>query len=313
MPLIKRCVIRPEDVPLVVSLTESFQYSYQQAGEEAFVSRIIAGLLQERALSGVMLVESSEQATSAEFSTDKVVSLAITGFIDRTLEQQFLAERADTPLIEWLYQQESEGSSVFLRPEAQAECNRGKGMTLVFAHFFAPSGDLSQPEVQKAVAEMQDCFRLQHAGHHCRAALHPVQNTNEQRTRASLQAMGFEAIGEKGILYYLDLDKLAASPFHPFVCLIKHKEPVLALSSGEKRLLELALWAYGDKEIADYLNISNETVRKRWRNIYLKVSQHPELSFFTSSEVDPSNPVRGPEKRSQLLRYIESNLCEIRP
>ncbi len=310
MSIISRRVIRPGDVPLVVQLTQSFQYSHQQLGDEAFITEIIARLLQERALSGMMLLETEPNESPAP---EKVISLAITGFISRTVEQEFLGDKADTPIIEWLYQQENQGKRVFLRPEQHAESNRGEGMVLVFAHFFAPSGDLNQPEVQQAVAEMQACFRLMHAGHHCRAALHPVRNADEAQPGSSLKAMGFEAIGQKGILYHLDLDKLGATPFHPFVCLVRHKEPMLALSAGEKRLLELALWAYSDKEIADDLHISGETVRKRWRSIFLKVEQHPELSLFGKSESAPTNPVRGPEKRSQLLRYIESNLCEIRP
>jgi DNA-binding CsgD family transcriptional regulator len=277
---------------------------------------LMTRLLCENATSGVILLRSDNDESQPDIATpvirQQIVSFAVTGFISLSLAQTLLGEQFDTPLVEWLYAREIAGEAVFLRPDDQAACNRGEGMALVFLHFYAPPGDPGDPLVQKSVEEMQHCFRLHHGGYHCRLALHPLAKDDDGRGKNSLLAMGFEAVGDGKHMMQLHLDKLAETPFHPFVSLQRTGEPVLGLSPGEKRLLTLALWGYGDPSIADALSISIETVRKRWRNVFQKIEDHPELPFFSPNRAS-AEATRGPQKRSTVLRYLDSHLCEIRP
>ncbi len=316
MSLILKRLARPEDARTLVELMPSFRYSYGNGIDADMLTDLMSGLFHEKAISGVILLNSDAGDGSSmptrPIGNDQVVSFAVTGFISLELAQTIVECQVCTPLVEWLYARELANDPVFLRPDEQARCNHGDGMALVFLHFFAPPGDPTDPMVQKGVAEMQQCFRLQHGGFNCRLALHPLGEGDDDMGRKSLLGMGFDPLGDGRQLMWLDLAKLAEMPFHPFVCLLRTDEPRLGLSLGEKRLLTLALWGYADHAIADALCIAVETVRKRWRNIFLKIEEHPEVLLFNDAQ-STAEATRGREKRSVVLRYLDSHLSEIRP
>ena len=74
---------------------------------------------------------------------------------------------------------------------------------------------------------------------------------------------------------------------------------------AEQRLLECALLDFSDREVMEYLFLSAEAIKKRWRSIYAKVTvQEPAL--FKAH-------ISGADRRRILLNRIRQNLQELRP
>lgn len=312
MSLIVRRLVRPEDAPLLVELLPRSPNSYGRVLTPTRHTIQLARLLREQAVRGVMVVDTAKALEppfpGSSAHPDQVLAFAVTGFIDPSIEATLM--RQPGCIVEALFEQEEHGTPCLLRPEGQAAANRGGGMSLVFLHFFSPVGGPQDPVFAKAISEMQDCFRLKHAGFFCRTALHPVDPALPEGI-ASLASMGFAPVREQ--LMRLDLSTLERAPFHPFICLLRREQARLGFSPGERQLLELALWQYDDGQIAEAMYISVETVKKRWRSIYQKVEALPEIGLFDTAADPTDTPRRGPEKRTKLLRYLDSHLCEIRP
>ena len=74
-----------------------------------------------------------------------------------------------------------------------------------------------------------------------------------------------------------------------------------------------ALLGNNDAEIAAELALSVETIKKRWRLIFHRVSEHPEVRILPQHVVDGEEGRRGPEKRGALLKYLHAHLEELRP
>jgi hypothetical protein len=90
--------------------------------------------------------------------------------------------------------------------------------------------------------------------------------------------------------------------------LFLYTPPRFFFDAEEQEFLRCARFGRTDDEIASELYIAEGTVKKRWREIYERVS-----------EVDPNllppvtDTVRGTEKRRKLLRYLREHPEELRP
>lgn len=104
-----------------------------------------------------------------------------------------------------------------------------------------------------------------------------------------------------------------ASPF------FEYTPPVFRFSEAERTLLLLAVDGLSDPEIAQELQASPSTVKKRWESVYERVLEiapgllpepEPELEDgFARGTVQK----RGPEKRRRLIRYLTRHAEELRP
>lgn len=305
MSIFQRRLIKPDDVRGVEQHLKQFEHRYGDIDSEERVG-LLKALLREKAVSGLML------ETSIANSDPRIVAIGITGFLDIPTAQQLLDDPDDHPVVDKLYTQELDGNRVLLRPEQVARENSGPGLALMFLHFSLPAGDPQSAETQQAVELMQASFRQHHGGYNCRMALHPVP-LGDPRGKQSLLNVGFKPVGEGQHLLLFDFKVFDQVPFHPFTCLQRKQPPKLGFSPAEKELLNLALWGNSDAVIAATLNITIDTVRKRWRNIYQKIADHPEISLFPSVKTDQELATRGPEKRRIVIQYIDANLEEIRP
>lgn len=264
-------------------------------------------LLIERGASGLILQKESQGGDETE-----IIALGITGFLDRTIAENILENGCSTPVVEYLYARERQGEPVFLRPQKQAESNHREGLVLIFLHFSAPAGDPDQRQTQQAMELMQSSFRLHNGGYYCDRVLHPAPG-GDSRGVESLKSMGFEPVGGGEYLFQFDVNRVQQIPFHPFSCLLRVAPPFLGLSAAEKELLNLALWSNSDSDIAISLNISLETVRKRWRSIYQKFKDHPQVDVFPDNNQTSVSQTRGPEKRKRVLQFLDAHLQEVRP
>ncbi|MCW3098635.1 MAG: hypothetical protein JWL77_4253 [Chthonomonadaceae bacterium] len=91
---------------------------------------------------------------------------------------------------------------------------------------------------------------------------------------------------------------------HSFI----YSKPRLGFTLVEQELLCWAMQGRGDDEIAPYVHVSKEAIKKRWDRIFAKVEEH--LPSLLPSHGDGK---RGPEKRGTLLVYLRDHPEELRP
>ena len=85
----------------------------------------------------------------------------------------------------------------------------------------------------------------------------------------------------------------------------------LGLTLAEQRVVLRALDAAPDREIAEALGLSTETVRSHWRSIYRRLSHVLPAMEAPAQRVDASS--RGVEKRRVVIEYLRQNMHELRP
>ena len=305
MSIFQRRRIKPDDVSCVVEHLRRFEHRYGEIDSEEQIA-LLKSLLQDRAVSGLMLENTSTTDGS------RIVAIGITGFLSLQSAEQLMANPDDAPVVDKIYQRELAAQPILLRPAQIAQANAGEGLALMFLHFSLPAGEPDSAETQQAVELMQSSFRLHHGGYHCRLALHPVPQ-GDPRGKESMLNMGFQPVGEGQHLLLFDFKVFDQVPFHPFTCLRRINPPKLGFSPAEKELLTLALWGNNDSVIAQTLNISLDTARKRWRRVYQRFDEDPEVKLFPDDDDARKSGTRGPEKRSLVLQFIDAHLEEIRP
>ena len=94
--------------------------------------------------------------------------------------------------------------------------------------------------------------------------------------------------------------------------LFQYREPVLGLREGERHLLAEALSCRSDSDLAKRMNLSRETIKKRWQSLFGKVAEvRPEL--LPVEENEGARQSRGLQKRHRILAYVRSHPQELRP
>ncbi|HTQ06797.1 MAG TPA: hypothetical protein VMI54_23230 [Polyangiaceae bacterium] len=235
-------------------------------------------------------------------------ALAVTGFIELGPARAWL-ELPPVHFVDALLERERMKTPLLLGAARVSAENASSGMALVFLAF-ALGPDFTDPSVGKHLALMHEGFRLFHEGYYCPLALHPAPQT--PTARESLLGTGFQPAGDGKSVWFLDTTTLTNAPYHPLVVVLRKFPPKLAFTAGQREMLFRALLGYTDAEVAEDLFVSVETVRKRWRSIFQRVSDRADLGIFTADRVQ-SETTRGPEKRRRLLQYLASHLEEVRP
>jgi len=266
---------------------------------------ILSRLLEAGAARGVTLIEGSREVGGAS----SVCGVAITGFVELTQARAWI-EQPPTHLVDHVFECERAGEPVLLRPARVATENASSGMALAFLAF-ALGADLKDASGTKQIALMHEGFRLFHAGYYCPLAIHPAPHTPIERE--SLVGTSFQPAGDGSSVWFLDTTTIARAPYHPLTAVMREFPPQLEFSPSEREMLFRAVLGYADAEIAEELSVSVETVRKRWRNIFQRVTDHSELRILPANRNEPTGTTRGPEKRRALLEYLASHLEELRP
>lgn len=306
MPTFHHRLAGPADVPSMLELLGSSACDSYGPSSAVGVAPILARLLEEGAGRGTLLVEG---ARAAGRSGQTLRGVAVTGFVELARARAWL-ERPPSHLVDHVFERESAGEPVLLRPARVAIENATTGMALTFLAF-AIGADLADPAVGKHIALMHDSFRLFHEGYYCPLALHPTSPTADGGQ--SLLGTGFQPVDDGSSIWSLDTTTLDRAPYHPLGVILREFRPQLRFSPAEQDTLFRAVLGYADAEIAEELQVSVETVRKRWRNIFQRVSDRPEVPIFPTGRDAATETKRGPEKRRALLQYLASHLEELRP
>jgi DNA-binding CsgD family transcriptional regulator len=92
-----------------------------------------------------------------------------------------------------------------------------------------------------------------------------------------------------------------------------YQPPRFAFRRSEQHLLSCGLLGGTDREIAEELGISLDTVRKTWRAIYDRVAAVEPRLVATSAAQGSEYKARGKAKKQRLLAYINNHPEELRP
>ncbi len=114
--------------------------------------------------------------------------------------------------------------------------------------------------------------------------------------------------GNDPFLMELTTGEILQRPYGASTPFFLHRTPKIYYTTQEQQLLQRAIFGESDAEIARSLKISISTVHKRWRMIYSR-AEECGVALLPAEPMD----VRGPEKRTVLLRYLNQHLEELRP
>jgi DNA-binding CsgD family transcriptional regulator len=96
-----------------------------------------------------------------------------------------------------------------------------------------------------------------------------------------------------------------------FCDLFRRVVPKTDMHRAERQLLRLALEGHTDKVLAEILEVSLSTIKKRWRVIHEVM--HAQLPQVLPPESQLREGTRGTEERRHVLAYIREHLEELFP
>jgi hypothetical protein len=295
---IRTRVARSRDVERMLALLEQPGDGYGPSSSSG-LKPLLARLLDEQAVRGPVLRPRAGGPRGAA----ELDACALTGFTTLERARAWIAN-PPSHFVDHVLECERAGEAVLLRPEGVAALNPGEGMALVYLAFRIPSADDATMHAQ--IMSLMGTFRLLHSGYFCPLALHP--DAPGERGYETLHRLGFR---QTGSLWTFELDDLELSPYSMMAALSRRPPPRCAFSVAEKAHLECAILGSTDPEIADELEVSLDTVRKRWASIYQRVAARDDLAILPRVEITEMK--RGPEKRGAVLAYLETHLEELRP
>lgn len=240
-------------------------------------------------------------------------AFAMSAFIRAPLAQEVQASPR-SHLTAMLYERELAGERVLLDGEEIREANSGEGLHLAILHVVFRHPQLSHPETRALLPVAGYSFFFQHAGYRLLSIMGEVYG---DETRDSMQHAGYAVLhaGEpttsdrRPYLLGLRRDQVQPSLDPASLQLFHAAAPRFFFTPAEQRVLQRALLGASDRQIANELELSTETVRSAWESIYTRVSRvSPRL---LGDELSAST--RGAEKRRFLLDFLRQHLEELRP
>lgn len=118
--------------------------------------------------------------------------------------------------------------------------------------------------------------------------------------------------GHDRALFVMTRKEAYAVPIADTIKLFRDSAPILRLREPDQRLLQAALSGLTDEELAARLRVHVGTIKKRWLEIYRRMSEAlPDLRLRVHDAED--GRTRGPQKRHRVLAYIREHPEELRP
>lgn len=239
--------------------------------------------------------------------TGEVVFAGASGF----LQPHFLKRAMDRGggILEPAIIGEFEGRATFMNRRAVAEANRRQDLHLVNFFGVPEQADLSDTRALEQFFTMTDAWNFFHKGFSLGEIWYdtavPVMADLMLRLGLRMQQERILPGGKTARVFLFSRNQaIETVPSWPGSAMFA-PPPRFGFTHGEQQLLELALLDNSDRAAAAELQLSTESIKKRWRSIYAKIaSMEPAL---LRSEVN------GADRRRALLQSLRANLQELRP
>jgi hypothetical protein len=192
-----------------------------------------------------------------------------------------------------------------LRPSEVAEGNAARNLHLANLCGCPDVVDLAEPAGYWVHRAIYDAFNYQHAGYGLRTIW---QEAAIPEAIAYLLGVGMtvahQRAGGKSLLLRYTVEQAQAEPSGMLAFFFKFPPQRLALTRQQQQFLELALLDLADREIQEWLGLSDEALKKRWHSGYARVRKsQPDLL--------PSG-LPGADQRRVLLGYLRQHPEELR-
>ncbi len=207
-----------------------------------------------------------------------------------------------------------------LPPDAVGAANGGGGLHLAVLHFTLRHRSLSHPVARRCLRAASAAWHFVHSGFRLETAWFEAYGSE---LGEYLQLGGFELwrafddhpesrapTGHSPRMYRITRgEPRGRAPGLASHALFNAPEPRFGFAPAEQRVLVHALLGETDREIADSLDLSIQTVHKAWLSVFRRVEMTcPALVVQRDSEGR-----RGPERRRHLLEYLRYHMEELRP
>jgi DNA-binding CsgD family transcriptional regulator len=279
--------------------------SAYQAAEECDVPRFWACLL-EHGLARSWLVEDRELACSKR-ALAFGLSVFVTDEFNREIKATPQKHSARAAFLQWRH-----GARPLLNREEIAQHNAERGLNL-----FVMAQGCALGRFREAGARIRsrlfEAFLEHHLGYNIKELLQEVFTSEDEEDALGL---GWRRVHEGQPLVsgaspaLMSMQRADCQFPDPLWRLFYPASPRFRFSDGEKEILEAALGNRTDEEIAQGLEVSIWTIKKRWQKVYQKVDGVvPDLLQVACRNPDACSG----QRRRLLLGYLRQCPEEIRP
>jgi len=205
-------------------------------------------------------------------------------------------------------------SSILTVPEI-AERNDGIGLQLVVLN---TAYDTLATDPDGVLGALMRAFMDIHRGYRIArivnevfgAAAAVVQQSQSYEIAASWDEIA-PGTNVRGLIGTLSREQAAARK-NPLLAMFVYSPPRIGFTAAERTLLKVAITGATDERITQRLAIDIAATKARWVRIIRRVQANaPDL--LANCEAVAAGPVRGPQKRHLILRYLRDHPSELTP
>ncbi len=282
--------------------------------QTTLATRLSDALTAER-MQGIVIEEFDDNPQSR-----RTMAIGLSVFVTPKLFDQLAAEPKPF-LFAGLLDLAQADPEIFLGPDQIGLANGRAGLNLI-SRYMQADWDHADPRWQ-SIARLAHTANVRYLrGHRIRRAL----QQDWHREPDFYLASGYEVLSEtpahfrgdgqdgpqRWMTYFADAEVIARRPVgSPLSFVMQYEAPRCGFTPAEQRVLCKALDGMTDRQIADQLSISTNTIKLSWRNIYerIKTKCPAVLAGVSSSE---KQGVRGGEKRRRVIAFVEDYPQEMR-
>jgi DNA-binding CsgD family transcriptional regulator len=256
---------------------------------------------------------------------DRIVGFGISVFVTDEFTRRALA---GSPFLSrdflrlWV-----EDRKPYLSKKEVAIANAEEGLNLLVLHYGWKVGKLSEEELQQVRLRQAECFIESHAGYKIKEY---IQEVFDEATKDFVLTAGsvlrhdykgkkwsslLRGVTQENWPYltgFRPAEALARAGTPASMLQAKTVQPRFRFSPGEQEMLTFALGGKTDEELAESLNLSPWTIKKRWQAVYEKIKKaDPELLADLPKRKKAEIRVR--QGRRYLIDYLRYHPEELRP
>lgn len=242
------------------------------------------------------------------------------GFVDA-----YLAAPSPFPALKVLERARRGERDLLLSSAEIGRGNAGGGLNQLTVYYGQSTKDPADPAWRRILPASHKLHREVHGGYRMRRLLQDEWTKNEPVfVYAGYKVLARFEAGTPGpvdtgplaaprSLVSLTADDVAGElPGTTASFLFEYQPPVLRLTTAERRLLVHATAGMTDEEIAAALQLSTNTLKSTWRQIYARFERFAPFVFRREGGGETPRQ-RGPEKRRRVLAYVDEHPQELRP
>ena len=211
------------------------------------------------------------------------------------------------PILDGLADAVESGHAPPLDERRVGEANAGEGIDLIV--FWVGYGDVEYPVEQGASlrSRVVRAFQDLQAGYRLRRF---TLETNDPAVAIRFKTQQMETLRQErgAVVLSLHRDQALTGGDVASQRFFAYDPPILGFSAAQRDILLLARQGYTDQEIANALEKTTDSVKKRWAGIYARFAQ-----VFPGRLPNGREGSRGTEKRRTLLAYLKDRPEELRP